>query len=318
MRLIFLGTAPFAVPAFRRLRAGPHLVAAVLTQPDRPQGRSRGIFPSAVKEAAQITGTPVFQPENLDAPEVVRQIQTLKPDFAIVVAYGRLLSCSFLNLFPQGVYNLHASLLPKFRGAAPIPWALIRGETETGVTIFRIDEQLDHGPVLLQRRMPILPEEDAVSLTGRLAELGAEAIEQAVEQITAGPVSLQSQEEPLATWAPRLSKESGRIDWKQTSRQIHNLVRGVQPWPGALTRIGKEDLKIHTASSDPARNDPSLAPGTLALASAAQGLWVQTGQGQLRIDRLQEAGGKVLPAADYLHGHPLRPGDRFQISSPSA
>lgn len=311
MKLIFLGTPEFAVPALRRLAAGPHPVVTVISQPDRPQGRNRQTLPTPVKQAALAAGISVLQPENPNDPAVLEKIRALKADCAIVVAYGRLLSRNFLDLFPKGVYNLHASLLPKYRGAAPIQWALINGEPETGVTVFQLDEHLDHGPVLLQKKTPIAPEEDGNSLFKRLASLSAEAAAEAADKIATGTAALKPQDESKVILAPRLSKETGRIDWNLDCRQIHHLIRGVQPWPGAFTTWEGKELKIHASSFDPAKNDSSAEPATIVAANPLLGLWVQTGQGQLRIDRLQAAGGQVLPAADFLRGRPIRPGSRF-------
>lgn len=312
MKLIFLGTPEFAVPALQKMVSGRHLVAAVLSQPDRPQGRNQQILPTPVKRAAQAAGIPIFQPDNPNEAGALEKIRAIQPDCAIVVAYGRLLSRDFLDLFPKGVYNLHASLLPKYRGAAPIQWALINGEPETGVTVFRIDEQLDHGPILLQKKLPIDPQDNGETLFSRLAKLGAETLAEAVDKIAEGSAALKPQDESKATLAPRLSKETGRIDWNLDCRQIHHLIRGVQPWPGAFTALEGRELKILAASFDPAQNDSSADPGAIVSADPALGLWVQTGQGQIRIDRLQTAGGKPLAAADYLRGHPIRPGSRFQ------
>jgi len=311
VKLIFLGTPDFAVPSFQRLAAEPYPVITAISQPDRPQGRNRQTLPTPVKQAALAAGVPLLQPENPNDPAMLEKIRALKPDCAIVVAYGRLLSRSFLDLFPKGVYNLHASLLPKYRGAAPIQWALINGEPETGVTVFRLDEQLDHGPVLLQKKTLITPEEDGHSLFKRLAELGAEAAAEAADLIASGTAALKPQDESKVILAPRLSKETGRIDWNLDCRQIHHLIRGVQPWPGAFTTWEGKELKIHASSFDAGKNDSSAEPGTIVAADPLLGFWVQTSQGQLRIDRLQAAGGQVLPAADYLRGHPIRPGSRL-------
>lgn len=320
MKVLFLGTPTFALPIFQRLLKSSHSVVAVVTQPDRPRGRGQKVEPSPVKEAARAAGLPVLEPKDPSAPDFLRAVGIAAPDCAIVVAYGRLLPRSFLELFPKGVYNLHASLLPKYRGAAPIPWALIRGEQETGVTLFRLDEQLDHGPILLRRQTPIPPEEDAVSLARRLADLGAEAIGEALDPLAAGPIALEPQDESGATLAPRLTKESGRIDWNETAQEIHNLVRGVQPWPGAFTSLGGKLLKILAARSEKDAQQPFVRssskherkpPGTVLSADPPTGLWVQTGKGTLQILRLQPEGGKPLAAADFLRGHLLRAGDRL-------
>ena len=318
MRVLFLGTPAFAVPTLHRLVQSKQTVAAVVTQPDRPRGRGQKVESPPAKEAARAAGLPILQPKDPSAPEFLRTVRMASPDCALVVAYGRLLSPSFLELFPKGVYNLHGSLLPKYRGAAPIQWALIRGEKETGVTVFHLDEQLDHGPALLRRTLSIAPEEDAVSLAHRLAELGADAVLEALDRIAAGTASLEPQQEALATLAPRLTKEAGRIDWSCSSEEIHNLVRGVQPWPGAFTTLEGKLLKILAVTTNP--NQPFVlrqaqherpSPGTVLSADPSAGLWVQTGSGLLRILRLQPEAGKPLDAADYLRGHPIPLGTRL-------
>ena len=312
MKLLFVGTPAFAVPSFKRLAAGSHSIVGVMTQPDQPRGRGQLNRPSAIKELALTHRIPLFQPMDLTEETFLSSIRRLAPDCAVVVAYGRILPKKFLQLFPKGAYNLHASLLPKYRGAAPIQWALIRGETETGVTVFQLDEELDHGPILFQVRTAIQPDESAISLADRLAELGGNTLLETVDRLEAGTAILSPQDHSKATHAPRLTKADGIIQWKEGCIQIHNRVRGVQPWPGATTWLQKQLIKILAAQPDPARNPSSaLAPGSIVETSPDHGLWVQTGQGQLRIDLLQPAGGKAMQAADFLRGHPLRAGDIF-------
>ncbi len=312
MRVLFLGTPAFAVPTFKRLMQGSHTVVAAVTQPDRPQGRGQKVESSPVKEAARAAGVAVLQPKDPAAPDFLRAVRIAAPDCAIVVAYGRILPRAFLDLFPKGVYNLHASLLPKYRGAAPIQWALINGEPETGVTVFQLDEHLDHGPILFQEKVPIGPQEDGNSLFTKLANLGAEAAAEAMDRIAAGAAQLTPQDESKMILAPRLTKETGKIDWNLDCRQIHHLIRGVQPWPGAFTLLGGEMIKILAASPGPDQNEADAQPGEVVSASPALGLWVQTGHGQLRIDRLQASGGKPLLAADFLRGHPIPLSTRFE------
>ena len=309
MKILFFGTPKFAVASLQALLGSSHPIVGVVTQPDRPKGRgNQPATPPPIKEAAQAARLPVHQPTDLKEPAFLQTIRTLKPDAAAVVAYGRILPKVLLDLFPKGTFNLHASVLPLYRGAAPIQWALIRGETETGVSIFQLDEQLDHGPILAQAKCRIRPEEDAVTLADSLSTLGSRTLVEALNQIESGSARLQPQEESLATFAPTLTKKEGILDWTSDCRTIHNRIRGVQPWPGAMTWLDGKLLKILSAAADAARSDPSATPGTILSADAAKGLWVQTGAGQIRIDRLQLEGGGALTADAFLRGHPIPPG----------
>ena len=227
-----------------------------------------------------------------------------------MVAYGRILPKEFLQLFRHGAINLHASLLPKYRGAAPIQWAILRGEQETGVTLFELDEQLDHGPVILQQKTPIKPDEDAAALAARLSESGGMALIEALDLIETGMTSPIPQEDAQATHAPMLTKEDSIIRWELPAAEIRNRIRGLQPWPGAATAAGEKSLKILAAAAD-STPFAQAAPGTILLADPHQGLFVQTGKGVLRIERLQPSGGNPMSAADFLRGHPIQTGTRF-------
>ncbi|MBI3332505.1 MAG: methionyl-tRNA formyltransferase [Candidatus Omnitrophica bacterium] len=317
MKVIFFGTPGFAVPSLEALIASRRQVVAVVTQPDRPRGRSRAPLPSPVKERALKAGIQVLQPEDLKEKDLLGRIRSLAADLAAVVAYGRLLPMELLRLFPHGAVNLHAYLLPRYRGAAPIQWALIRGESQTGVTIFQMDEKLDHGPVLIQEAVPIAEEDTAVSLGRTLATVGSRLLLDALELIESGSAGPRPQEESLATEAPRLKKEDGLIDWKESCRAIHHRVRGLQPWPGATAFLEGQPIKLLATAFDTGRGDPSKEsrPGAVVAADPRQGLWVQAGQGRIRIDRLQLAGGKALEASDFLRGHPLAVGAVLTASS---
>ncbi len=253
---------------------------------------------------------PVYQPERLDDPAFLEQIRALKPDCAIVVAFGRLLPIAFLNLFSKGAYNLHGSLLPKYRGAAPIQWALINGEKETGVTLFKLDEQLDHGPILLQKKIAIDPDDTSETLFPKLSLLGSAAIREGLPLLEKELVPLTPQNHSQATQAPALTKEQGRIDWTKPAEQIVNQIRGMTPWPGAFTFLNGEPVKILAAAIVP-HSGASAHPGTLAQASTKEGLVIEAGHGCLQIIRLQPAAGKPMPAADFLRGHPIPPGTVF-------
>jgi len=311
VKILFCGTPAFALPSLEKLFKSGHPVVGVVTQPDRPRGRCRTPQPSPVKELALSHSLPVFQPQRLSDPVFLSSIQRMGAECAAVVAYGRLLPKEFLTLFRHGAINLHASLLPKYRGAAPIQWAVLRGETETGVTVFELDEQLDHGPILLQTRIPILPEENAASLAGRMAQTGGMTLVEALDLLETGMTSPVPQEDSQATQAPMLTKEEGIIRWELPAEEIRNRVRGLQPWPGATTGLGDKPLKLLAVIADPARAG-SASPGTVLSSDPTVGLWIQTGRGQLRIDRLQPAGGNPMSAAEFLRGHPIRLGDKLR------
>ncbi len=311
MRVLFFGTPEFALPSLEALVQSRHPVAAVVTQPPRPKGRFQKDSPSAVEEAARHLGIPVLEPEDLSQASFLSTVRSLAPELAVVVAYGRILPKELLQLFPKGAINLHASLLPRYRGAAPIQWALIQGESETGVTVFQMDERLDHGPILLQERQPIRLEDTAATLAHVLAKLGSQTLLKTVALIEQGEVQPQLQGESLASPAPRLTKEDGRIDWRRDCKTIHNRIRGVQPWPGAMTWLMGRSIKILSTTPEESRGDSRYTPGTVVLADPSKGLWVQTGQGQIRIDRLQRVGGKALDSHAFLLGHPIPRGARF-------
>lgn len=307
MKILFFGTPEFAVPSLQEILRSRHKLVGVVTQLDRPKGRSNQPAPPPVKEVASQSNLPVFQPDQLQDPSLLEKLRSLHPDCGVVVAYGKLMPLSLLKLFPKGAINLHASLLPKYRGAAPIQWVLIRGEEETGVTIFQLDGKLDHGPILLQEKYRIDQKDDAVTLSEALSQLGAETLVKTLDLLESSSLKPIPQNDSLATDAPRLKKEDGIINWKASCQEIHNRVRGLQPWPGALTWLEGKLLKILSTTPDLNRTGPS-APGAVVGASSREGLWIQTGKGQIRIDRLQLEGGKELDAPSYLLGHPLLPG----------
>ncbi len=311
MRIIFFGTPEFAVPSLQQVLEAAHEVAAVVTQPDRPKKRAKEPVHPAVKEAACAAGIQVFQPKDPGDENFLQSIRALRPECAVVVAYGRILPPPLLAVFPKGAVNLHPSLLPKFRGAAPIQWALIRGEQETGVTIFRLDDQLDHGPILLQMHHKIDPQDNAATLSHLLSTVGARALVDALELLDNGQAHLHAQNDDAATAAPPLKKEDGIIRWEEDCTAIHNRVRGLQPWPGAMTESEGKLLKLFETFPDASRNAAGKKPGAIVSADAVHGLWVQTSSGQLRIDRLQMEGGKALDTESFLRGHRLPAGTSF-------
>jgi methionyl-tRNA formyltransferase len=242
MRLVFLGTPAFAVPTLESLVAAGYDVLSVVTQPDRPSGRGRRLAASPVKEAALRLGLPVYQPERIRRPDAVAVLAGLRPDIMVVVGYGQILPQTVLDIPPHGIINVHASLLPEYRGAAPVQWAIANGATRTGVTTMRIDAGLDTGDMLLKAETEIGPEETALELGARLAAMGAALLIETLERIET--IAPHKQDAAQATYAPLLKKENGLIDWRQPAQAIHNRVRGFQPWPGAYTRFRGQQLHI--------------------------------------------------------------------------
>ncbi len=299
MRLVFLGTPSFAVPTLERVLEAGHEVLAVYTQPDRPKGRGRELAASPVKEFALGRGLVVRQPERIRRPEVVEELAAVSPEVMVVVGYGQIIPKSIIDIPSFGIVNVHASLLPKYRGAAPVQWAIARGESVSGVTTMRIDPGLDTGDILLSREMPIEPDETAAELGSRLAVAGAALLVQTLEGIRSGTVSPRPQDHTLATYAPILRKEDGLIDWNLTAREVYNRVRGFSPWPGAYTRFRGAHLQVWKAR--PADGSPSGGPG--ALASEQGRLLVTCGQGTLlELLEVQLEGRRRVSAREFVNG----------------
>jgi methionyl-tRNA formyltransferase len=305
MKVAFLGTPEFAVPSLATL-AKRHEVALVLTQPDRPKGRGRRLAAPPVKELALALGIPILQPERLAEPEVRAALEQVRPDCLVVVAYGLKIPDWLLALPPRGTVNVHASLLPAYRGASPVNRAVMNGDAETGVTTMLMASRMDAGPILMQRRTPIGPEETAGELAARLAELGAGLLVVTLDGLVSGTVAPRAQDDARATLAPKLGKDDGRIDWRAPARSIVDLVRGVNPWPGAQTRRDGATLKVWKAAAAPGR--PGAAPWTVLAASLREGLVVAAGEGAVSLLLVQAEGKKALPAPEYLLGHPLAAG----------
>src|SRR4051794_38424128 len=244
MRLVFLGTPAFAVPTWERIVEAGHEVVMVVTQPDRPRGRGGKFAAPPVKEAALRLGMPVYQPERVRRPEAVERLRHLAVDAMVVVGYGQIIPQVVIDLAPAGIINVHASLLPKYRGAAPIQWAIVNGETRTGVTTMRIDAGLDTGDMLLKAEIPISPDDTAVTLSPKLAELGAALMVETLQRLEAGKLTATPQDHARATMAPILKKEDGRIDFSRTAQETLNRLRGFQPWPGAFTTFRGKSLAI--------------------------------------------------------------------------
>ena len=301
MRLIFAGTPDFAVPSLRAA-ARHNEVVAVYTQPDRPAGRGRALTPSPVKREAIARGIPVLQPENFRSAPAREALRALQPDLMIVVAYGLILPQAVLDIPRFGCWNVHASLLPRWRGAAPIQRAIEAGDTETGVCLMQMEKGLDTGPVLLAQKTPIGPEETGGELHDRLAALGAQVLADGLGLLRAGirPVP-QPQPDAGVTYAHKLEKHEAKLDWSQPARALANKVRAFNPWPIAEAELAGERVRIHGAIALDER--VAAAPGTLVRASR-DGIDVACGEGVLRLRMLQREGGRPVSAADYLNGRP--------------
>lgn len=299
-RIIFMGTPDFACPTLQTLLDRREEVIAVFTQPDRPKGRGHKLQPTPVKELAQAHNIPVYQPPKVRAPEVIEQIRVLRPDLIVVVAFGQILPKALLDIPPHGCVNVHASLLPRYRGAAPLNWCIVNGETETGVTTMLMDVGLDTGPMLLKTSTPIEPEETITSLHDRMAVMGAELLGKTLDGLQAGRVTAQPQDDSQSCYAPLLKKEHGMIDWTKPAATIHNQVRGLSVWPGAVTWLEHAPLKLYRTVVAVG----SGLPGTV-IATGKDGIEVACGQGSLIIKELQAAGSKRMDAASFLAGHPL-------------
>jgi methionyl-tRNA formyltransferase len=301
-----MGTSAFAVPSLERLLASHHAVRTVVTQPDRPQGRGQRIAYSPVKQVALAQGLRLLQPRRAGAPQLLAELKSLAPQAIVVAAYGQLLPLGLLAIPPLGCINVHASLLPKYRGAAPINWALIRGERVTGVTIMSIEQTLDTGPILLQSELAIDPLDDAHTLQERLAACGAEMLLHALDGMESGTLKATPQDHAQATYAPKLRKEDGAIAWNRSTVDIANLIRGVTPWPGAVTTHQGKLLRVWRAT--PMAMSEAGIPGRVA-AIDKLGAWVETGDGCLVLVEVQPAGGRRMDASAYARGHGLRRGD---------
>lgn len=306
-RIVFFGTPSFAVPSLQALIDGPDVVVGVVCQPDRPSGRGQRVTAPPVKQLAQVHGISVLQPEKVRTPEFLEQLRAWTPDLGVVAAYGRILPKAVLDLPRRGCVNVHASLLPRYRGAAPIQWAILRGETETGVTIMQMNERMDEGDILLQEATAIGPEETYGELQDRLACLGATALMRTLDAMARGTLVPQPQEHARATLAPMLEKEHGRIDWSQPAVEIARRVRGFAPWPSAFTFLDGKRLKIHRAR--PAARKTDAPPGTVV--DVGSTIDVATGDGVLKIEVLQLEGRKPLGAAEFANSGLAKVGEKL-------
>ena len=321
MRVVFMGTPDFAVPTLQHLIDSDFSVVGVVCQPDRPSGRGKKIQFGPVKTLALTQGIPVFQPEKMKAPEFLETLRSWNPDVIVVAAFGRILPQIILDLPPKGCLNVHASLLPKYRGAAPIQWAVINGESETGVTIMMMDAGLDTGAILEQVVMPIVEEDTAGDVAGRMAEVGGEVLVSTLTRWRDGTIQPQEQNESQSTLAPILKKEDGLLDWSQSAITLANRIRGLSPWPGAYTfmqgeRWGIWHVQVAEHDGDFALSAESNYPaaGTI-IGLDKQSIHVQTGHGVLRLLEIQPANKKRMTVAQYVAGHHMTVGMQYgQVS----
>jgi len=304
MKVVFMGTPAFAVPSLEALLAASDIVA-VVTRPDQPQGRGLRVVPPPVAVAATQYALDVLQPDTLRDPGFLARLRDLGPDLFVVVAFGRIIPPNVLALASMGGINLHPSMLPRYRGAAPIPRAIAAGETATGVTVLHLSEELDAGDIILQRAAPIHPDDTSATLEARLARAGAALLVEALGLLETGRAPRVVQDSSRATFAPKVAREEAWISWSDPAAKIVNQVRAFDPWPVARTRRDGAPLEIWRAAALPDRGPE--APGTV-VGAGREGLVVAAGDGRVRIIEVQPAAGRRMPAADYLRGHPVAPG----------
>lgn len=307
MRTIFMGTPDFAVPSLKALVSSGHTPLAVITQPDRPRGRGKHLQPTPVKAAALAMNLPVWQPATLKEPGLVDQIRAWQPEVIVVVAYGKILPPALLDLPPRGCINVHASLLPRYRGAAPIHRAVMEGARETGITTMYMDRGLDTGDMILQRPLVIGPADTVGDVHDQLARLGADLLVETLDLLASGKAPRLPQDEQQSTCAPPLTRDDEMIRWDRPAKEIINQIRGMNPWPGARTTWDGRVLKIWQA--EPGGPVPAgVLPGEVIEAGTKRGLLVATGGASIWLKTVQVQGGRPLPAGDFLRGHPITPG----------
>jgi methionyl-tRNA formyltransferase len=312
MKIVFMGTPDFAVPTLEKLVGSGHSVTAVVTQPDRPKGRGQGLTASPVKILAQKFGTNVLQPEKAGASEFIATLRDLEPDLIVVVAYGQILKKDVLEIPRYFCMNLHSSLLPKYRGAAPINRAIIEGEKESGVTTMKMDQGMDTGDILLMQKTPIMNSDNAQTLHDRLADTGASLVLETIKRLEENSLTPLPQNDAQATYAPKLKKQDGLIHWEKDAVSLGNLVRGLEPWPGAFTFFRSKRLRL--CAVETASGQPGDLPGEITRITD-HGIEVGTGQGRLVITQLQLDGKKRMSAKSFLAGHKMLKGEAFDASS---
>lgn len=312
MRIVFMGTPDFAVSSLEALIKSDHSVVGVVTQPDRPKGRGRELAASPVKLVSQREHIPLLQPTKMKDPAFLDALRGWQPDLIAVAAFGRILPAVILQLPRSGCINVHGSLLPKYRGAGPIQWAIINGENETGISTMFMDEGMDTGDILLQKSLPIRPDDTAGSLSARLAELGGRLLIDTIVQLQAGTLVRQPQDSRRVSMAPLLKKEDGLIDWALSATEIERRLRGMTPWPGVYTFAGDDRWTIWRAV--PVDSVVAAPPG-MVTSVTKEGIAVATGKGVLVITEIQPANSRRMAAAQYVAGHPITPGLRLGHAS---
>lgn len=303
MDIIFAGTPDFSVPILESLHKEGYNIKMVITQQDRPKGRGKQMQPTPVKEKALELGLEVYQPKNINSRESLDKIKEADPEVIVVVAYGQIFKTEILNLPKYGCINIHASILPKYRGAAPINWVLINGEKETGVTIMQMEEGLDSGDMYYIKRIDITPEDDAFTIHDKLSILGAEAIVESLDKIVRKEIKGEKQDHSLSTYAPMLSRDTGKIDWNKKNFEIVNLIRGVKGWPSATTYYEDEKIKIHLAKT--IDENYSDIPGEIIRVDD-DGVLVQTGEGSILIQELQFPNKRKIHVSQYIQGNEIK------------
>lgn len=312
LRIVYFGTPAFAVPSLQGVLDSRHEVVALVSQPDRPKGRGHHVVPTATKEVAAAHGVPVLQPDRIRHEEFLSQIRALQPDLGVVAAYGKILPEALLAIPRLGMINVHASLLPAYRGAAPVHRAVIAGETETGVTIMRVVKELDAGPMFASVRRPIGPDETSLDVERDLARLGAALLVDIVDALADGSAVETPQDDARATYAPKISREEGTVDWSRPAQQIHDRVRGLQPWPLVAVRIDGVRYQVHQTMLTAERTD---APAGTVIEATADRFDVAAGdRRRLRIVRIQPEGRRVMTARELLAGRTIAPGTRVEAA----
>lgn len=309
-RVVFMGTPRFAVSALEALIRADHEVAVVVTQPDRPRGRGRSPAASPVKQAAEEAGLVVWQPERVSAPGLVARLKAVAPDLVVVVAFGQMLAQAVLDVPRWGAINIHASLLPKYRGPAPIQRAIMDNAPETGLTAMKMEAGLDTGPILLQWRTPVGEEETAGQLHDRLAARSGPFLLQTLAGLSQRRLSLQLQDERLATYAPKIDRKEAEVDWARPAWELSGVIRALDPWPGAFTRLGERPFKVFLPFRDQSERHGRRVPGWIVDVNERRML-VETGEGRLAIRECQLPGRRRMVVAEFARGFPLKPGMRL-------
>ncbi|HHY13166.1 MAG TPA: methionyl-tRNA formyltransferase [Thermoanaerobacterales bacterium] len=310
MKVVFMGTPDFAVPSLKYLIDSPLNLLCVITQPDRMRGRGRKTTPTPVKKVAIDAGIKTIQPEKVNDGKVMKVIKSMSPDIIVVAAYGQILSEELLGIPNIGCINVHASLLPKYRGAAPIHWAIINGEKETGITTMLMDKGMDTGDILLQEKLEITDNDTAGSLHDKLSEMGARVLRKTIDEIKQGKFAPIKQDDTKATYAPMLKKEDGLIKWTKDVEDIYNLVRGTNPWPGTFAFLGNNRLIIHKAEIYN-KNKQNTKPGTITGLEKDEGIIVSCKNGEILLKSVQPSGKRVMSGWDYVLGYPIDIGESF-------